>query len=181
VPDNSAVRTLLRDVESAKPGAAMNAMNCLNVAQALQGLGYLRTALVYYVEGTRREYEDNLILEPDGFALETHRMLMAAWRQPAIQPGRLIVAHNKQTAVTFTMGPGGDSSRVLYAEHPLRDPTLLYRELSTSKSSGILDATDRWFEMPHEELCDLGLRNQSKPLRPLTQQPRKGQLELFIG
>jgi len=92
VPIDSAVRVILRDIEGAPPGVSPSAIDQLNSAQALQSLGYWRTALTYFVAGTAAEGCDNLILEPDGFANETHQMLEAARVSQIVDFGSLLVA-----------------------------------------------------------------------------------------
>lgn len=79
------------------------------------------------------------------------------------------------------MEPGPDYSRVLFARPGTSKSFFLYHEISTPASSGVLDAVDRWDELPFDELRDMAARNHLKPLRPLTQQPARGQQEMFVG
>ena len=186
VPGDSPVLVLLRNIETAPAGGGPHAQAFLNTAMALHELGYHRTGLTYFALGTRAPNADCLILERDGFSRETHDILCAAQERPANAQESIVIAHNPKEGTWFTVGndlrnPG---CRVLWARagsNPTSAGTAVYREENSPSQSGVLDAVDRWFDLPYGELLNVAERAQQKPLRSIAEAPANGQLDMFAG
>lgn len=177
VPQDSAVRVLLKSSDDAPAGKGRNALEFLSAAQSMKSLGYLRTALTYHALGIKDDATHCLLLEQDGFARETHAILTFGKSRNVRDLNQILVAHNPDQKVWFSVGLGSDGQRFLAARSANQE-AILYREEFSPLSSGVLTAVDRWYESSFSELCEIGSINDRRQFNQLAS-PSAGQLDLF--
>ena len=180
VDAKSPVRVLLRGVNHTGLGDRKNAAHYFEVATALYCLGYARTALVYFALGRGRKDEHTLLLETDGFAFETAKIINASRGWHPRDSGELHLAHNPSTGVTFVVVAGTASSREVLFSGVDCSYRFLYQENNSFTQSGILQVIDAVFNDPIDVLLERGQRNRQRSLNP----PKPdliGQQEFFVS